>query len=647
MPLLKSFFYFILFFLISFQTLANESSNYLKLQKINQELIDNNKFELALEELSKISEDSVWKYYLYYSKSFSLFKSNQIDKALEEINQIPLNLFKKTKINFHDEFSFIHDVIELKLDILKSLNKTDEELSNIHWIYFEESNQSKIKFSDEVILEKISFLYSRNEWKKIIEIFDPDKIIKNKKINLAEKCQVIFFGAKALYYTSKREEAYKLMQSNIDQDCPEPYLNYSYYWKALIERRLEYKTKAIKTYQKIIDLYPDHQFTDDAYYYIVELYKDLKKDDEQKKYQEKFKNLKEGDLKEKFLWDLAFKDYQGKKYQLALSKIAHIEKGDLIADEMKFKLYYWQARIYEKLKDSKKAQLFYQKIIGEAPYSYYGLLSQKRTNHQVQFQKIEHKEGIKDIKDDLLSEYYLTIKNQLSSINSNQALELINYFRFFYLDEFNQHKDLFTDLFYQSKNYHQAIELYSEKESIHPHHFLDKKELDHQMILYPNLYSDKIKSAIKNYPKLKPYHLLGIIREESLYDEKARSVAGAYGLMQIIPTTQTWQARKVGLKNYDYKNIDHHLLIGANYIDWLIESFDGNLSLAIISYNAGPTWTKRWIKKHGKVPIDEFIEQIPFGETRYYVMRVLRSMMVYQLMMEPNKKLLPGFKLTI
>jgi soluble lytic murein transglycosylase len=133
-------------------------------------------------------------------------------------------------------------------------------------------------------------------------------------------------------------------------------------------------------------------------------------------------------------------------------------------------------------------------------------------------------------------------------------------------------------------------------------------------------------------PGVAPALVLGLMRQESSFDPESVSPAGAIGLMQMMPAT----ARQVaGQGGQDLKNPDLNMRLGIAYFSGLLRQFGGTLPYAIAAYNAGPHRARTWIAENGDastlapdVMID-WIERIPFAETRNYVQRVLENTAIY------------------
>lgn len=129
-----------------------------------------------------------------------------------------------------------------------------------------------------------------------------------------------------------------------------------------------------------------------------------------------------------------------------------------------------------------------------------------------------------------------------------------------------------------------------------------------------------------------PYLVAAIIREESQYDWRAVSRVGAIGLMQVMPATANSVAQRFGLPAVgrdDLFDQETNIRIGVHYVEQLLEQFSGNVAHTIASYNAGPMAVGSWIALHRGRSQDEFVELIPYQETRQYVKRVLRSYREY------------------
>ena len=138
--------------------------------------------------------------------------------------------------------------------------------------------------------------------------------------------------------------------------------------------------------------------------------------------------------------------------------------------------------------------------------------------------------------------------------------------------------------------------------------------------------------------------VLAVVRQESGFDPGAISSAGARGMMQLMPATARHMARSLDL-DPDRHSLDDpafNLLLGSAYMNRLVRRYDGSLLLAVAAYNAGPGRIGRWLKRYGDPraahvdPVD-WVETLPFAETRNYVQRVFEGLTVYRHRLAPTR----------
>jgi soluble lytic murein transglycosylase len=151
---------------------------------------------------------------------------------------------------------------------------------------------------------------------------------------------------------------------------------------------------------------------------------------------------------------------------------------------------------------------------------------------------------------------------------------------------------------------------------------------------WPTAFPDQV-TAASEAMRIDPALLNAVMREESGFQPKVLSTAGARGLTQIMPATGERLAESLGLLDYDVDDLftpATNLLLGAHYLEQLMERFDGRASAAVASYNAGPQAVARWIEERPDQEDDEWVEGIPYEQTRKYVKRVLRSQQAYRVL---------------
>ncbi|MEJ1959945.1 MAG: transglycosylase SLT domain-containing protein [Nitrosomonadales bacterium] len=143
-------------------------------------------------------------------------------------------------------------------------------------------------------------------------------------------------------------------------------------------------------------------------------------------------------------------------------------------------------------------------------------------------------------------------------------------------------------------------------------------------------YRDDLRGPILQN-QLEEAWVYGLMRQESRFVTQAKSNVGAAGLMQVMPSTARWIARKLGMKDYRNKlvgDMETNLILGTYYMKTVLGWFDNNPVLASAAYNAGPSHARQW---RGDIPLEGaiYIETIPFGETREYVKKVMSNTVYY------------------
>ena len=129
---------------------------------------------------------------------------------------------------------------------------------------------------------------------------------------------------------------------------------------------------------------------------------------------------------------------------------------------------------------------------------------------------------------------------------------------------------------------------------------------------------------------LDPAYVYGLIRQESRFVVDAHSGVGAAGLMQVMPPTAKWTAKKIGMldfKPHQLTDRDTNIAIGTGYLKLILDDFAGSMPMAAAAYNAGPSRPRSWRGQSGGVVLEAAIwaENVPFAETRDYVKKVLSN----------------------
>jgi soluble lytic murein transglycosylase len=284
---------------------------------------------------------------------------------------------------------------------------------------------------------------------------------------------------------------------------------------------------------------------------------------------------------------------------------------------------YWAGRAKEQTAGSEAAATLYRRVLGEAPRSYYGLLAARRVTATAEAAPdpairlpADPREAIGDdpgfARADLLRRLGL-VEFALQELEDVVARAVGDPVRLYGL----------SGVYIQEERYHLALRVLRRN-------FVAVAESGHSALprafwemFYPFGWRQEITEASQR-AGLDPYFVAALVRQESSYDPRALSPAGARGLMQLMPRTAQMVAGHRGLPFREGLLDDPgaNIQIGAAFLaEQLREWSDPRLALA--AYNAGPPRMRQWWQARRTNDIEAFVEQIPFDETRHYVKRVM------------------------
>lgn len=285
--------------------------------------------------------------------------------------------------------------------------------------------------------------------------------------------------------------------------------------------------------------------------------------------------------------------------------------------------YYWQARAAEAMGDEPAATAFYRKA-AEYFYSFYGQLAAEKLGGAYAEARFAPETAPSPAdKARFSSRPVVAALRILSEMDNDRAFLIFAYHADDELETPGEYVQLGRLVEAQGAT-HLAVR--AGKAGIRRNAFA--AEVAYPVIFIPN-------EASRFAP---PEIILGLSRQESEFNPRAFSRAGARGLMQLIPSTAEITARKEGLRYSRTALLDdpvYNMTIGSAHLSHLFAKFDGSLIMTFAAYNAGAGRVSQWIERYGDPrsplvdPID-WVEQIPFEETRNYVQRVLENTQVYR-----------------
>jgi soluble lytic murein transglycosylase len=161
---------------------------------------------------------------------------------------------------------------------------------------------------------------------------------------------------------------------------------------------------------------------------------------------------------------------------------------------------------------------------------------------------------------------------------------------------------------------------------------LDQVPMVYWKVLFPQPYwSDLAADSQKN--GLDPYLVASLIRQESEFNAGVVSHANAWGLMQLLPSVGKSMAKKEGLKGFNTNQLLNptvNLQLGTRNLRLVLDRFGGQQEYALAAYNAGDVPVRQWMSAGNYQDIAEYVESIPYTETREYVQAILRNREIYR-----------------
>jgi tetratricopeptide (TPR) repeat protein len=380
----------------------------------------------------------------------------------------------------------------------------------------------------------------------------------------------------------------------------------AYYYRALIyENRQEYRS-AMRNYDSLINQYKDSKFAIRALKRKAFLMEDIGDTlgavATFVRVKEKASNFRAG-----------FQLFRIGKLEKALEIFSSYKEPDFI---------YWQIRTKERLGES--TDILKDYLSREFPLSYYTLVKNKghipwdTTSIDNWLRQFNDTTATFDQKDSVHIKKairYFSIGEKNYAFTELQAIEDKSFADLIFLSK------LCTENGYDYGAIKFCLELKKRFENVS-----DSKiyPLGFLRLLYPVRYIFSIK---ENSDDL--WLILAVIWQESMFDPNARSRADARGLMQIIPDTGKLIAGELGITDYSLYDPQVSIKFGIYYLKNILNEFN-SLHLALAAYNAGPRNVQRWLRKNSNAELDEFIELIPFSETRDYVRLTLARQMIYK-----------------
>lgn len=330
-------------------------------------------------------------------------------------------------------------------------------------------------------------------------------------------------------------------------------------------------------------------------------------------------------------WKLAWTYYKTGDFRNALHFLNTMEHSPYSDDLAKIKANYWTARILLKQGNTARASKMLFAIAQAMPLNYYTVMA----NTWI---------GVHTLSYDPGNVYAPRIESPAPSFQ-------YHYTRYQFFEELGMRREAFHELaaasaldlsknerlvlcyaYYMNGDYFHSLYI-ARTELGDMLQIFDSSTLPVWFYSYPEGYAQIIREYAKKYT-MDPAILYSLILQESRYKPDAVSSAGALGIMQIMPSTASRVAKDISLTTFSpglLLDPQINLGIGTWYFKKLMNKYDNNYVLSLAAYNAGEKSVDAWLAHSDDCTTDEFIEDIPFGETRHYVKSIITNLAAYSM----------------
>jgi soluble lytic murein transglycosylase len=438
-----------------------------------------------------------------------------------------------------------------------------------------------------------------------------------------------FFMGLANVYRAlrKSDEAISVLTEIVSRYPNSPEADNALYRLALAYWNRDDNAKALEHFSQLKKRYPKSTFLDFAQFASARIYETVgKPEDALRLYREFPKKFPQSKWLTEAVWREAWIHYGWADYNKANASFKRLA-ALAGAESYKNAALYWQGRTAEKVELPDEAKQLFLQILNGKEDSYYKGPAQRRLAGLGALSEAEKAnpspatEPTPSLPSNL--SFHLTRAQELAQLSLNQLAisELDESQRFGPADP--AASLVLVREYARNRAFGRSVALANQIQL--PYGDLERYR-------YPLAYWDTVQK-VAGETGIDPYLVLALIRQESLFDPKSLSPAFAYGLMQLLPSTAARTASQLGLPPPQPERLfepDLNLNLGIHHLKELLQFYPNDPIKAIAAYNAGRSAVARWEKQIRTDDPEEFIERIPYSETRLYVKLVLRNRLNYQ-----------------
>jgi soluble lytic murein transglycosylase len=433
----------------------------------------------------------------------------------------------------------------------------------------------------------------------------------------------------------KRNEAIPLLEQ-IARDYPKsPEAPKALYQIGQVLWNRHDNAQALNYFRQVMERYPTSPYIERSRYAAADIYESFgRKQEAIALYTSIIKNFPNSQAHDDAASRLAWLYYRDREWAQAYATFGSLAAN---AKDNTFRTagLYWQGRSAEKLGVAETAIRIYRQIVDGSEESYYQALALRalaRVGIAVEEPKISALPPAEESDLPMSAEitYHLSRARELSAISLHRlAVAEISE-----VDRLSKKQPRLRTLlmheYFNNQAYGRSLAIANQ---------LPSSQSERNLYRFPLAYWEMIQQKAQER-ELDPYLILALIRQESLFDPQARSPAAALGLMQLLPSTASRVAKQIGVtppSNEQLFQPEINLVLGTQYLKDLLQRYSNDWFKAIAAYNAGEAAVDRWEKEILTDDAEEFVERIPYLETRGYVKLVMRNHRIYKRLYDQQK----------
>ncbi len=476
-------------------------------------------------------------------------------------------------------------------------------------------------YTADELFRRANTLYNLGRYQQAVKAFDAVPLANQPADFVA---LVTLKSGQALYKARRHKDAERTLSRLLEQEVKPALAEEARFWHAKALDRIGRNEVGFAAYLKIAEGVPAGELADDALLEAAFIRKF------QGRYQEQYVLLDrllavttDAKLRQRATWETAWALYGIKDFRSAAKAFENLHSSP----DYRERALYWHGRALEAAGEKDGAAAAFARVLEEFPVSFYGRQVRTALNIEEQTPSLAAEPaalslpmpaGFERIKLFITVGLHDEARRELAAIRKKNGLK---------------QKTLLgvARLYQEMEDYNSAAAIY--RGSI-PRR-VDSDSLTQWGLLYPKAFRDAVTRQAADHGVAEEL-IYAVIKAESTFSPTVVSPAGAVGLMQLMPSTAKAMVNANGTSiSTRLTDPGFNIRLGVRHLKGLLQQYNGSIVAAVAAYNAGSTPVDRWRRTLPYQRDDEFIENIPYPETREYVKKVLANAEMYRTLYRP------------